>query len=671
MNSQFFKRSMFFKVLTLAIFPSLLLSIFLGMQSYHSKKISMLAEKENNLKSIIDVAHGVVEQHYIDFKAGKITEAAAKEDALKAIGTMKYGDDGSDYLWVNNYQPALLYHPKADMIGKDLSDYKDINGKKLFVEFVNVARAKGAGFVDYVWYAKHDKKESAPKKSYVKAFVPWQWIIGTGIYVHDVEQILREDMKNTFIICTLFFLIISAIIFLCIKYLLNNPLLKIVYSLTSRVDSLNASSDQISNTAHFISEGVREQHDGLNAAQSVLNNASEIAIENELNAVGVRKKTQDFVRIADDGTQTIKNLNSSFDSIQSGNSLLMDTFQRNQKDQQKIAAMVQEIGVKTAVINDIVFQTKLLSFNASVEAARAGEQGRGFAVVAEEVGKLATMTQVAASEITKIVDENKSAVETIIIETNRSIEAASTNMHQNISAADEHVKLCSSLFVKIAEESHQLDKNVEAIIVSSAKQKEGFTHMHQTMNNLIECVQQNALLGQQAEQAATIVDTENKQLVATISDMKEFITNKKDLDENADLVALEWSSKYALNIHDMDEEHQSIVNGINLLIKAVNEKREQEIGPCIDSLFQVAISHFEHEEAFLKKINYPDYSSHKRIHEALLAQLREHRAVFGTPQFDNRKVIRFVQNWLLSHILGVDSQYAKYHHQTKKDRFAA
>ena len=629
-----------------------------------------MSEKEQNLKAIIDSAYSITEHHYQEYKDGKMSEKEAQEEALEVISSMHYGEDGSEYLWVNNFQPMMLAHPKKEMLGRDLSDFTDNNGKKIFMEFVAVANSSGAGFVDYIWHSKKDKNELVPKKSFVKSFKPWKWIIGTGIYIQDVEQTLHDDLKSTIVSCTLFFIVISLIIFVCIKYFLNTPLLKIVNSLSSRVESLNASSDQISNTAHFISEGVREQHEGLDQAQKVIKNVSDMALENEDNATGVQKKTQEFVRIAENGTQTIKNLNSSFDSIQSGNSHLMDTFQNNQKDQQKIANMVQEIGVKTAVINDIVFQTKLLSFNASVEAARAGDQGKGFAVVAEEVGKLATMTQVAASEITKIVEENKMAVEKIILETNRSINAASSNMRQNISAADEQVKLCSTLFDRISDESHNLNKNVEAIMASSARQKAGFNQMYKTMDGLIECVQQNALLGQQAQQAATLVDTENKQLVTTISDMMEFIMNKKQDTQKSNLVTLQWSSKFALNIEEMDHEHQQIVDGINILIKAVNEKRESEVAKGIEALFKIAVMHFANEEAFLKRIDYPDYTSHKRIHEALLAQLREYKAIFGTPEFDNRKFIRFVQNWLLSHILGVDSQYAKHHHE-KNNKYAA
>jgi methyl-accepting chemotaxis protein len=77
----------------------------------------------------------------------------------------------------------------------------------------------------------------------------------------------------------------------------------------------------------------------------------------------------------------------------------MNQINYSNEQMSEIVKVIQEIETKTKVINDIVFQTKLLSFNASVEAARAGEQGKGFAVVAEEVGNLAQMSGNAAKEI--------------------------------------------------------------------------------------------------------------------------------------------------------------------------------------------------------------------------------------------------------------------------------
>ena len=82
----------------------------------------------------------------------------------------------------------MIMHPyRSDLDGKDISTFKDQNGKHLFVEFVRVVQQQGAGFVGYMWQWKDEAERIVPKTSYVKGFQPWGWIIGTGLYVDDIE----------------------------------------------------------------------------------------------------------------------------------------------------------------------------------------------------------------------------------------------------------------------------------------------------------------------------------------------------------------------------------------------------------------------------------------------------------------------------------------------------
>jgi methyl-accepting chemotaxis protein len=122
---------------------------------------------------------------------GVYLEAAEQrfmEDAKQAIAQLRYGPRGKDYFWINDMAPRMIMHPiKPELDGKDLSGSQDPNGKKLFVEFVDVCRDKGEGFVDYMWPIP-GQDAPVPKLSYVKLFEPWGWIVGTGIYLDDVEQ---------------------------------------------------------------------------------------------------------------------------------------------------------------------------------------------------------------------------------------------------------------------------------------------------------------------------------------------------------------------------------------------------------------------------------------------------------------------------------------------------
>jgi methyl-accepting chemotaxis protein len=665
------RASVFLKIQAVALIPSLLIVAFMSRLDHVTKKEAVLTEKRAALQAVVDLGLGIMQSNYQEFKDGKISEEEAKRRSLQSISAIRYGADHSDYFWINDHQPKMIWHPKAEMVGKDLQDYKDPNGKKLFVEFVKVVNLNQRGFVDYIWFSKQDKNVLAPKLSFVANFEPWGWIIGSGIYLDDVDALLWQSLLKDLAIGGCLFIAILVGVTLFVRWSLSSPLLAMVKRLRSRVDSLNASSDQISSTAHNIASGVDDQRRDLGAAHEIMDQVNEMAAANEDRASQARKKTSEFVSISEEGMGTIHDMRTSFTSIQNGKDGLMKTIQKSQKDQERIAQMVEEIGSKTKVINEIVFQTKLLSFNASVEAARAGEHGKGFAVVAEEVGKLAAMTQLAAQEITQIVQDNRGAVATIVSDTNRAISEVTSTLEKNITTAGTHVEQCSNLFSRISDEAKSLDTDTESIRSFSQRQKEGLNHMSDAFASLKESVQRNALLGQQAEQTANLLEAENKGLDQNIGSFMSFIFGANDQCQKGEgLAILQWSNRYVLGVEQMDEEHQKIVAIVNILITLINEGRNGELEKHLDSLLDTAVKHFASEERYMESIRYPDYASHKKIHEALLKQLGDHRKKFGTPEFDNARFIRFVQNWLLSHILGVDSRYAKFQAEGRHSKAA-
>ena len=143
------------------------------------------------LKSIVDVAYKTVEQVH---SRNDLDEAEKMRLAGELVGAMRYNE--KDYLWINDMGPKMVMHPiKPALNGKDLSAFKDPDGKKLFVEMVNVCRQAGQGTVDYLW-PKPGHDQPVAKLSYVKLFKPWNWVIGTGVYLEAAEQRFMEDAKQ-------------------------------------------------------------------------------------------------------------------------------------------------------------------------------------------------------------------------------------------------------------------------------------------------------------------------------------------------------------------------------------------------------------------------------------------------------------------------------------------
>jgi len=156
--------------------------------SHDPQKIQAVYREQ--LQNAVDTAFGVLAA--VDAEAGLSLEEKQKK-AAHLIGQLRYGPEKKDYFWINDMQPVMVMHPyKPQLNGKDLSGVEDPAGKKLFVEFVKVCRQKGAGFVAYQW-PRYGGKEPLPKLSYVKLYEPWNWVIGSGVYLEVAEARLKAD----------------------------------------------------------------------------------------------------------------------------------------------------------------------------------------------------------------------------------------------------------------------------------------------------------------------------------------------------------------------------------------------------------------------------------------------------------------------------------------------
>ncbi|EKD40210.1 MAG: Methyl-accepting chemotaxis sensory transducer, partial [uncultured bacterium] len=157
--------------------------------AHDTQLIAKAYEKE--LQSVVNLAFSSIQAIYDE--AG-LSDEAKKVEALKIIKKMRYA--GDNYLWINDMAPNMVMHPmKPSMDGTSLADYKDPNGKKLFVEFVKICEKDGQGFVDYMWPKPGEDKPVA-KLSFVRLFKPWNWVVGTGVYLETAEARFKDEAKK-------------------------------------------------------------------------------------------------------------------------------------------------------------------------------------------------------------------------------------------------------------------------------------------------------------------------------------------------------------------------------------------------------------------------------------------------------------------------------------------
>jgi signal transduction histidine kinase len=191
-------------VLTVLLF---IMTIFLLiLPEMHAR---LMEGKREVIRELVASAWSSLNGYANQERQGLLTREEAQTLALNNIRGLRYGEDFKDYFWINDMQPRMIMHPyRPDLEGQDISTFTDPAGKHLFLDFVEVVRKNGAGFVDYQWQWMDDPTRIVPKISYVMGFEPWGWIIGTGIYVEGVHAQISAITRTTTMICSLILLLI-------------------------------------------------------------------------------------------------------------------------------------------------------------------------------------------------------------------------------------------------------------------------------------------------------------------------------------------------------------------------------------------------------------------------------------------------------------------------------
>jgi methyl-accepting chemotaxis protein len=197
-----------------ALIAFVILTTLLGAASMlYAKHESMLQAKREQTRNLVEVAHGIVALSHEREKSGELTRAQAQKQAVDVLRKLRYGQN--EYFWINDMQPRMVMHPiKPELDGQDLSASADPKGKKLFVAFVDEVRRSGAGYVDYMW-PKPGVSAPVDKVSYVKGFAPWGWVIGSGIYVDDVDAQFWADTRISAIgtlLCALLLIVLAWLV---------------------------------------------------------------------------------------------------------------------------------------------------------------------------------------------------------------------------------------------------------------------------------------------------------------------------------------------------------------------------------------------------------------------------------------------------------------------------
>ena len=188
-----------------------IVALFVFLLPYFEE--TMLDRKRENIRQLTQVAWGVLHEAAEEVEKELLSLEQAQTLAKDRISAMRYGIENKDYFWLQDTTPRILMHPyRTDLNDQDVSDFQDAQGTRIFVAFSDLVLDKGEGYISYVWQWKDDSDRIEPKESYIRLFEPWGWIIGTGIYVNDVQAEI-EDLRN-------YIVIISGVIIITVLLLL-------------------------------------------------------------------------------------------------------------------------------------------------------------------------------------------------------------------------------------------------------------------------------------------------------------------------------------------------------------------------------------------------------------------------------------------------------------------
>lgn len=249
---------------------------------------------------------------------------------------------------------------------------------------------------------------------------------------------------------------------------------------------------QVLDNGTKLTSSVTEQASAIQETVSAMDEISSMIAKNAEVAKLSQATASSSRSHAESGKALIDNLLGDVEEIQRSTDSLVSTVESGNQEIKNIVGMISEIEQKTKVINDIVFQTKLLSFNASVEAARAGESGKGFAVVAEEVGNLAETSGRAAKEIRNLLDGSSRRVEEIVAKTRSSTEAQAQHSKECVARGLEVAKSCGHSLNKILDEAYKAEQMAQEIATASREQSTGVAEVSKAMHQLDQVTQENA-----------------------------------------------------------------------------------------------------------------------------------------------------------------------------------
>ena len=675
--------------------------------SLFSLKAEMLKDRQDKTRSVVETVYSLTAHYEVQARRGALTVERAQAAAKDALRAMRYGAD--EYFFISDLSPRMVMHPiRPELDGQDLSQNADPNGKRLFVAFADTVRRDGQGFVDYLW-PKPGSSAPVAKLTFVRGFEPWGWVIGSGIYIDDVEAAFWSAALRLGGLGLL-----ATGLGVSVALLISRTIVRPVRATTAimqrladgdtdfdvpgqdrgdelgvmartvevfrgnqvalkeqwerqamehrvteqRARALERLTDHFDATVTSMIAAVTQAVDGLERTAESLSSTADRNKQQAASVAGASQQATVNVHTVAAAAEELSGAISEISHQVTVNAQISgQAVQASERANAQIANLgdaTHRIGEVADLITSIASQTNLLALNATIEAARAGEAGRGFAVVAGEVKNLANQTAHATEEIAQQIAAVQQATEQAVtaIREITAIIGQSDEIGTSIAAAVQEQGAATGEIARSASEAAQGTEQVSASIgdVSDAA-----LQTEQSAKTVLTAAQS---LTAQAESLKSVVDSFliNVEAVnaAGIGDL--FATSGSEL-------YMPWTRDLAMGNDDIDNDHMILVGLVNRVHENVRKGRSAAVvGEVVEQLIAYTALHFDHEEQMMRDSAYPAFAEHRAQHEALKARAVElaGRIRGGAATSAGDDLLRLVRDWLCEHIQRHDRRFAEH-----------